>query len=55
MNKSSATLPHASSSLWGEISAGEIVLVVAGVVFTIILVTTFVFVMIRDSREKPQP
>jgi len=54
MNESSPASPHASSSIWGEISAGEIVLMVAGLVFTIVLVTTFALVLIRASREKPQ-
>ena len=44
--------PSQSASIWSEISADEIALFVAGIVFTIALLGGFIVVMIRASREK---
>ncbi len=41
-----------TDSIMGEISAGEIALFVAGIVFTLTLLGAFALVMIRASREK---
>lgn len=41
-----------TDSIIGEISAGEIALFVAGIVFTLMLLGAFIVVMIRAAREE---
>lgn len=48
----SMTVPDQSASIWGEITAGEIALLIVGVIFTIGLVITFFWITFRASREK---
>ena len=45
---SSATVPP---SIWSEISAGEIVLLIAGAVLTLAIISFFTWVIIRASRD----
>ena len=45
---SSATAPQ---SIWSETSAGEIVLLVAGAFLTLAIISFFIWVIVRASRD----
>ena len=45
---SAATAPQ---SIWSEITAGETVLLVAGAVLTLAIISFFIWVIVRASRD----
>ncbi len=46
-----ASATTAPESIWSEITAGEVVLLVAGAVLTLAIISFFIWVVIRASRD----
>ena len=46
-----ASAVTAPQSIWSEITTGEIVLLVAGAVLTLAIISFFIWVIIRTSRD----